>query len=251
MNRMNALLFIIGSSLMSCTSSAEEPAAADNNGATAETYTQLVSKTRAYPDSYEQEATQRGTIVTIDYDTRDYADGAGAARTNTAQVYLPYGYSEDTARRYNVLYLVHGHYGNASTYFATDGGLLRKVLDNMIEHGDIEPLIVVTPTYNYGQPTADYVDADKYCKALPLELKNELIPLVESRYRTYAQSSLLRGESEGATRLVLQPLASTGPSAVSRWVASPHGMPSTRRSASSATSCLSAATAGRSARLPA
>lgn len=197
MNRMNALLFIIGSSLMSCTSSAEEPAAADNNGATAETYTQLVSKTRAYPDSYEQEATQRGTIVTIDYDTRDYADGAGAARTNTAQVYLPYGYSEDTARRYNVLYLVHGHYGNASTYFATDGGLLRKVLDNMIEHGDIEPLIVVTPTYNYGQPTADYVDADKYCKALPLELKNELIPLVESRYRTYAQSSLLRGESEG------------------------------------------------------
>ena len=49
------------------------------------TYTQLVSKTRAYPDSYGQEATQRGTIVTIDYDTRDYAGGTGAARTNTAQ----------------------------------------------------------------------------------------------------------------------------------------------------------------------
>ena len=180
---------------MSCTGSAEEPAIPDNEGTTAETYTQLVSKTRAYPDSYEQEATQRGTIVTIDYDTRDYADGTGAARTNTAQVYLPYGYSEDTARRYNVLYLVHGHYGNASTYFATDGGLLRKVLDNMIEHGDIEPLIVVTPTYNYGQPTADYVDADKYCKALPLELKNDLIPLVESRYRTYATTT----DEEGLT----------------------------------------------------
>lgn len=189
MNRMNTLLFIIGASLMSCTSSAEEAEFPDNHGTSADNYTQLVSKTQTYPASYEQEATQRGAIVTIDYDTRDYADGTGAARTNTAQVYLPYGYDEDTARRYNVLYLVHGHYGNASTYFATDGGLLRKVLDNMIVYGDIEPLIVVTPTYNYGQPTLDYVDADKYCKALPMELKNDLIPLVESRYRTYATTT--------------------------------------------------------------
>ena len=88
-----------------------------------------------------------------------------------------------------MLYLVHGHLGNTSTYFEIYGGLLRNVLDQMIEHGDIDPLIVVTPTYNYGSPTANYVDADIYCKALPLELKRDLIPLVESRCRTYATTT--------------------------------------------------------------
>lgn len=46
---------------------------------------------------------------------------------------------------------------------------------------------------NYGQPTADYVDADPYCKALPLELVNDLIPLVESRYRTYLSTTDAEG----------------------------------------------------------
>ena len=130
-----------------------------------------------------------GKIELLWYDSKDYTKSGQPATRKPAYVYLPYGYDEDTSRRYNVLYLVHGHLGNASTYFEIYGGLLRNVLDQMIEHGDIDPLIVVTPTYNYGSPTANYVDADIYCKALPLELKRDLIPLVESRYRTYATTT--------------------------------------------------------------
>lgn len=119
------------------------------NSGTPSSEVELVSETTPIPDGYEQEAEQRGSIVRVDYNTRDYAEGSGAARTNTAYVYLPYGY--DGQERYNIMYLVHGHYGTASTYFETENGMLRKLLDQMITHGDIDPMIVVTPTYNYLQ----------------------------------------------------------------------------------------------------
>ena len=184
--RKKALVSMLGLSLLSCSIHAEEPA---NSPSEREGYTQLVSKTQTIPDGYLNEVVQQGEVVRIDYDTRDYADGTMAVWQNTAYVYLPYGYDTDTERRYNVLYLVHGHYGTASTYLTVEDGMLRRVLDQMIAHGDIDPLIVVTPSYNYGSPTPDYVDADKYCKALPLELQHDLIPLVESRYRTYAETT--------------------------------------------------------------
>ena len=184
------MVSMLGLSLLSCSGHAEETAANPSSGQSQqENYTQLVSKTRAIPDSYTEEAGERGTVVTVDYDTRDYAGGTMAARRNTASVYLPYGYDADTERRYNVVYLVHGHYGTHSTFLSVADGLLRRVLDQMIQHGDIDPLIVVTPSYNYGEPTRDYVDADPYCKVLPQELQNDLIPLVESRYRTYAETT--------------------------------------------------------------
>lgn len=152
-------------------------------------YTELISKTIAYPDSYAQTANHQGTVTKITYDTHDYVNGTGAERTNNAYIYLPYGYDDSGATHYNILYLVHGHYGDASTFLTTDNGLLRNVLDHMIENHDIDPIIVVTPTYNYGQPTSNYVDADPYCRALPQELEHDLMPLVESRYHTYAETT--------------------------------------------------------------
>ena len=152
---------------------------------------EMVSYTHAVPDGYDQEAEERGSIVRVDYNTRDYAEGSGAARANTAYVYLPYGYSEN--QRYNILYFVHGHYSTAASTFEDGNGVVRKLLDQMIALGDIDPMIVVTPSYNYGQPTASYADADPYCRALPQELVNDLIPVVESRYRTYAETTDTEG----------------------------------------------------------
>lgn len=151
-------------------------------------YTALMNKTQSVPAIYEQEAEHRGEVVRIDYDTHDYAEGTGAARTNTAYVYLPYGYDDNADQHYNILYFVHGHYSTAASFFQDANGLLRKLLDHMTENGDMAPTIVVSPSYNYGEPTANYADADPYCEALPQELVNDLIPIVESRYRTYAES---------------------------------------------------------------
>lgn len=47
---------------------------------------ELISYTHSIPDGYDQEADERGSIVRIDYDTRDYAEGSGAAWRNTAYV---------------------------------------------------------------------------------------------------------------------------------------------------------------------
>ena len=152
-------------------------------------YTELMNKTVAVPAEYEQEAEYRGSVVCIDYDTRDYAEGTGTARTNTAYIYLPYGYDEASDQFYNVLYFVHGHEGTAASFFQDENELLRKLLDHMTENGDMAPTIVVAPSYIYGEPTAYYADADPYCEALPQELVNDLIPVIESRYRTYAEST--------------------------------------------------------------
>lgn len=182
------ILSLLAAGIISCMACTSNDATLSDNNGSGTSAAALISKTQAYPSGYATEATHRGCVERIDYDTRDYAEGTGTARTNTAYVYLPYGYDENTEQRYNVIYLVHGHYGKASTTFEAEDGLQRKVLDHMMENGDCAPTIVVSPSYNYGQPTANYVDADPYCRALPTELVNDLIPIVETRYRTYLAS---------------------------------------------------------------
>lgn len=153
----------------------------------------LVNETTPYPSSYSQPCLMQGNVTEISYSTQNYADGTDEYRENTALVYTPYGYNDSDEKRYDVLYLIHGHYGNETTYFSVNNKELLNVIDNMIANRDISSLIIVTPTYNYGTPTPNYVDADKYCEALPLELIHDLMPVVESRFKTYAFSPDLNG----------------------------------------------------------
>ncbi len=193
--KTTTILLALAFSITACSASTDEqlPTQDDISTNDSQTYTSLISKTVAYPASYAEEAEHRGRVERVDYATRDYAEGTGRSRSNTAYVYLPYGYDDSGDVRYNVFYLVHGHYGTASTTFEAEGGLQRKVLDHMMENGNCAPTIVVSPSYNYGQPTANYMDADPYCRALPKELVNDLIQIVETRYRTYLTSPDVKG----------------------------------------------------------
>lgn len=156
-------------------------------------YTSLLNKTDSVPAEYMQEATSKGSIVQIDYDTQNYVDGNGEIRLNTAYVYLPYGYEESSDECYDVFYFVHGHGETAASFFQNENGMLRNLLDHMMENEDMAPAIVVSTSYVYGTPVDYYPDADPYCKALPQEMVSDLIPLVESCYRTYAQNTDLEG----------------------------------------------------------
>ena len=118
----------------------------------------------------------------------------------SVNVYLPYGYDEN--QEYDILYLLHGT-GGFEDYWIGDsstGKVTCNVLDNMIEAGECEPVIVVSPTYyspteEMGYRKMDPMELfnnekDPYADQWPIyfwkELRNDIIPLVESTYSTYA-----------------------------------------------------------------
>lgn len=149
------------------------------------------------PQEYSLEADQQGTLENLYYETyesRTY-DQKSEILTKRAVVYLPYGYTED--ENYNVFYLMHGGWSDETTYLGTPEhpAVFKNILDNAMEDGRIEPMIIVCPTYNNESPS----DSDNYSLALELtdnyhnELINDLIPAVEGTYSTYAESTSREG----------------------------------------------------------
>ena len=138
----------------------------------------------AVPARYDTgEIEERGTVQELLYETRAYAtDQRGV--TKRALVYLPYGYDE--SRQYNILYLMHGT-GDDENYWLETNPSNRVMLDRMIAAGEIEPLIVVTPTFYVEDDCRDGLDALTF--SFREELRNDLMPAVESRYSTYAETA--------------------------------------------------------------
>ena len=107
-------------------------------------------------------------------------------------VYLPYGY--DAAKDYNVLYLMHGG-GEDEAYWLSEermGKGTLALLDRMMDKGEMEPTIIVCPTfYSFEGEGEQYVFASG---AWPVyfwqELRNDVIPLVETTYHTYAHGDV-------------------------------------------------------------
>jgi S-formylglutathione hydrolase FrmB len=98
---------------------------------------------------------------------------------------------------------MHGGSENENLIFGGPGQNreLKNILDNMIANGDIEPIIVVTPTFygvknGFKNTTVLYPD-ESNDHPLPIveteyfhdELINDLIPFVETKYNTYAASA--------------------------------------------------------------
>lgn len=139
------------------------------------------------PSGYRQAATQQGRVVRLDYQTTSYATGQPMQKY--ALVYLPYGYDEGTTSRYNVLYIMHGGGGSQATYLGGVGqnSQFKNILDNMIEHGDCQPCIVVAPTfYLSGDGDTSVAGSGVAVEQFPTELADDLIPAVEGTFRTYA-----------------------------------------------------------------
>lgn len=128
---------------------------------------------------------EAGKIEHISYTAHDYF-GDGAEITKEAYVYLPYGYSED--KKYNVLYLMHGIGGDEKEWGMTGStSRVKLIMDNLAYYGDIEPFIVVTPN---GRSAANHAKSGSDMNSFYVfgqELRNDLIPYIESHYSTYAE----------------------------------------------------------------
>lgn len=158
----------------------------------------------------QQPCTEQGTVVTLDYEVPAYAintiKGTDITLEKSVTVYLPYGYDE--TQPYDVLYLLHGT-GGDHTYWLQGkktGATTCNLLDNMIQRGLCKPVIVVTPNYYGNAKGQDYKLTDEECIAygesvqdsyllcandvwtqfFQKELRETIIPLIESNFSTYA-----------------------------------------------------------------
>lgn len=136
---------------------------------------------------------RRGRITRIEYSTKNQS---GETREKYANVYLPYGYDEeDNNVRYNILYIIHGGGGSPDAWL--DSCKVKNMLDHEIETKKISPLIVVFPTYykekigRIGPPVREV--EREHVRFFQKELREELLPVVESKYHTYAEETTLKG----------------------------------------------------------
>ena len=143
--------------------------------------------TKAVPRVYNAMSSRPGTVEEIRYESRDYVRDAGTVLEKRAYVYLPYGYDTgDTKTRYNIVYLMHGMGGHAGDFFSIPS--TKKILDNLIEKGDIEPTIFVSPTFYNKNSNRGLEGSMEELRAFHLDFENHLMPAVESRYHTFAVS---------------------------------------------------------------
>ena len=130
------------------------------------------------------EANQHGTVSHPWYDSKIL----GISRRLT--VYTPYGYENNPKKKYPVLYLLHGAGGDEEAWISM--GRTAQILDNLIEKGLAEPMIVVMPNGNPGQLAARTLGIaekqmdrnnpamrDGYVRSLC----EEIVPFIEKNFR--------------------------------------------------------------------
>lgn len=131
------------------------------------------------------ETDKKGTVERLNYDTQTYDENGSETIHKGAWVYVPYGY--DAAKKYNILYLLHGGGVNEDWWFKMFPDTVT-ILDNMMEKGICEPCIIVAPTYYRG--TEADKDGEHITEHFRMELRKDLIPAVESKYSTYASGDV-------------------------------------------------------------
>ncbi len=123
----------------------------------------------AAPNDYLGNCSQKGKVTKESYNSIN--------GMKSLYVYTPYNY--DPGKKYNIFYIMHGGGENEDTIFGSDVEL-DNILDHMIMNGELEPMIVVTPTFNGGNCTA---------QNFYQEFRQNVVPFVEEKYSTYAEST--------------------------------------------------------------
>ncbi|MCR5017282.1 MAG: esterase [Bacteroidales bacterium] len=159
------------------------------------------------------EASHHGTVSHPWYDSKIL----GMSRRLT--VYTPYGYEANPKKKYPVLYLLHGAGGDEEAW--TSMGRAAQILDNLIEKGLAQPMIVVMPNGNANQaaartlnipekPMPNRWDREAFEKMTDAErdlvmngyvrsLCTEIVPFIEKNYRAISKpaSRAIAGLSMG------------------------------------------------------
>ena len=136
------------------------------------------------PEEMLKECKHGGSVERFEYESETYDESDQRKLHKGAWVYVPYGY--DPAKRYNILYLLHGGNFREEWWFKMFPDTVT-ILDNMIEKGLCDPLLIVTPTFYRDEKDKDGgMDiAEIRPEQFKTELRKDLVPAVESKYSTY------------------------------------------------------------------
>jgi enterochelin esterase-like enzyme len=139
-----------------------------------------------YSDNHD---VPHGTVATLTYHSKTLA------LRRFLNVYTPPGY-ETSGARYPVLYLLHGGGNRYDTWVSADAGF---IFDNLLAKKAITPMIVVMPN-GHVAPGAREVPASTPAGAFGADFLNDIMPMVEARYRIRADRNnrALVGLSMGA-----------------------------------------------------
>jgi enterochelin esterase family protein len=145
----------------------------------------------ARTENYGESASQHGTVSHPWYDSKVL----GMPRRLT--VYTPYGYESNPKKKYPVLYLLHGAGGDEEAW--TSMGRAAQILDNLIEKGLAEPMIVVMPNGNANQYAARTLNipekpmqwdrnamqnmSERERNSYVVSLCEEIVPFIEKNFR--------------------------------------------------------------------
>ena len=143
--------------------------------------------TKSIPNEYFINSNHRGKVTKIKYSSKDYATNSKNI-IKEAYVYTPYGYDENNKNiKYNIIYLMHGWTMTAEHYIFKCN--IITLLDNMIQKKIIEPLILVSATFDAENKPQDFGLSVKELKVFHKDFRENLLYAVETKYNTYANRS--------------------------------------------------------------
>jgi enterochelin esterase-like enzyme len=134
--------------------------------------------------------------------------------TRQLVIYTPPDYELNTAKKYPVLYLIHGMTDTEETWFKV--GRVNLILDNLIAQGKAKPMIIVMPYANIFpdlRPDA-IINWEIHLKTdtLSREITDDIIPFIEKNYRVLADKDnrAIAGFSLGGRQTLAIGLANPG-----------------------------------------
>ena len=126
------------------------------------------------------------------------ASPALGGRRQPIDVYLPPGYGTHPARRYPVLYLLHGVPGRPGAFLATvRAGVVE---DELVARRKLRPMILVMPFGSTGTfNDKEWVDGVRPDEGWATFVSRDLVRAIDSRFRTIPDGAhrVLGGLSEG------------------------------------------------------
>ncbi len=118
--------------------------------------------------------------VTMHWYHSSTADGS----LRRVHIYTPPQYHQEPEKKYPVLYLFHGMGDNDSHWMWM--GRANTIADNLFADEKAEPMLIVMPDGHVIPPERRNRERTDWIESFENDLLNEVVPLVESQYRVFA-----------------------------------------------------------------